>query len=221
MKRRDSSQEAVNQRIDAVINNPCVPALVSAYYDQEGPFAGIIFDSVGTDGKNPDRFTESDLLAVTLLDVVIKAPVVRRLLADEPEAADDFRADLHEVRADLDIWNAADADFDAAERVWQRLRKYPGIDWVTAGKLLARKRPRLIPVIDSVIVEAVGAPGAGYWEAYRSALGDSDRLSRVRYLRPAGLDSTVSDLRVLDTALWMRHSHGRNAIAARESAGCT
>lgn len=150
------------------------------------------------------------------MDVVIRPGVARRLLHPVPGSEDDYCDVLGEVGPELDIWKATSTNFDAAETVWNRLRKLEGIDWVTAGKLLARKRPRLIPVIDSVVVRALAAPDNGYWDAYHDALQHTDRRAHLDAIRPSDLPLEISALRVLDAAIWMAHSEGRHAVAARQ-----
>jgi len=85
--------------------------------------------------------------------------------------------------------------------------KQDGAGWVTAGKLLARKRPALIPVYDNVVRCAFGWP-QNAWTALRNALRHDDgsfraMLDSVR--QGAGVPCHVTSLRVLDVAIWMRH----------------
>jgi len=84
---------------------------------------------------------------------------------------------------------------------------------VTAGKLLARKRPRLIPIYDSVVKQAMGEPES-WWRPLRAVLRDApDVVDRVEDLRPEAVD--VSTLRLLDVAIWMACSQSKNAKKAR------
>jgi hypothetical protein len=117
---------------------------------------------------------------------------------------------LQAVPADLDLADA-DASHAApgspADQAWHLLRDQPDVGWVTAGKLLARKRPRLIPVYDRVVRCAVGRP-ASFWLSLHAALREDDgalhrALSDLR--EAAGLPETVSALRVCDVAVWMGH----------------
>lgn len=50
-----------------------------------------------------------------------------------------------------------------------RRRDQPGIGWVTVGKLLARKRPRLLPVHDQVVRCVLGRPES-FWLDLHTAL---------------------------------------------------
>ncbi|MFF4147786.1 DUF6308 family protein [Streptomyces sp. NPDC001698] len=77
-----------------------------------------------------------------------------------------------------------------------------------AGKLLARKRPRLLPVYDRVVRCALGHPRPSFWLALHAALRVDDRALQRQLLtlrQAAGVPETVSALRVCDVAVWMRH----------------
>jgi hypothetical protein len=78
---------------------------------------------------------------------------------------------------------------------------------VTAGKLLARKRPRLIPVWDNVVRCAFGRPSSA-WLWLDNMLREKDGallqlLAKTR--EDAGLTKRISLLRTLDVVVWMRH----------------
>ncbi|MEU9135411.1 DUF6308 family protein [Streptomyces sp. NPDC048404] len=103
---------------------------------------------------------------------------------------------------------AADlADGSPAHTAWHLLRGQPGIGWVTAGKLLARKRPRLMPVSDQVVRCVLGHPKS-FWLDLHAALRSDNRslhheLLALRQL--AELPEAVSVLRICDVVLWMHH----------------
>jgi hypothetical protein len=127
---------------------------------------------------------------------------------------------LHEIPAGIDIWEAeADVeDSSPANQMWDRLVAIDGVGPVRAGKLLARKRPRLIPIWDSVIESLLPRQGDGYWTYMRECLAEDDFHRTVDgTLRPDWLSPLVSTLRLLDAALWMKHSNGRAATRVRES----
>jgi len=92
-------------------------------------------------------------------------------------------------------------------RLWRLLEKQDGPGWVTAGKSLARKRPSLIPVYDNVARCTYGWP-LKFWMAMREALqqDEGNFLSALYDLkRRAGVPCSITPLRVLDAAVWMRH----------------
>ena len=80
----------------------------------------------------------------------------------------------------------------AAGKLRSTLLGAPGIGWVTASKLMARKRPRLIPVIDSVVVQTLNHPADGkFWARLREYLHTDDLHARLGAIRksstaPAG-----------------------------------
>lgn len=75
---------------------------------------------------------------------------------------------------------------------------------VTAGKLLAAKRPALIPIWDKHIARALGAPKGHFWLAMRDSLRSSAALV-TEVAAEAQVDLTP--LRVVDIVVWMRQ-HG-------------
>jgi len=221
-------QDAVSVRLDQIIDHPSAPALVSACFDPDGPFAGETFVTLAYDTVDANRFEIADLTALTRLDVWVRPRAVRRILGPDADRLSEL---LEPILNKVDLWNAPQTTVDAACVLFERLRyrtgrrdndgwgHYKFVDEVTAGKLLARKRQQLIPVVDDVVKRAVDAPPDRYWEAFRVALGDSDRRRRVDLLRPDWLDARIPLLRVLDAAIWIRFSGGANAKAARASVG--
>lgn len=149
-------------------------------------------------GNNPrDQIVADDLLAVTLLDVRWTPLAVRRLLCDH---ADEVSKLLLEVDDKTEIW-APDSrnQLDAAEPLWELLYRLPGMRDTRASKLLARKRPRLIPITDSIIVSAVGTPGHT-WETVRHWFQDDRFCEAVEPLRPGNMER-VSLLRIFEIAI--------------------
>lgn len=114
--------------------------------------------------------TADDLIAVQTLSVRIPAQAALDLLEGDlavrvSKLLSRVPLDIHMVEAE-----AADlADGSPAHTAWHLLRDQPGIGWVTAGKLLARKRPRLLPVYDQVVRCVLGRPKS-LWLDLRAAL---------------------------------------------------
>lgn len=89
---------------------------------------------------------------------------------------------------------------------WRLLTAQHGVNWVIAGKLLARKRPHLIPVYDNVTRCVLDRPDGHVWERFRAELQHDDLAARLAALRTAAdLPSSISSLRVLDVLLWRSH----------------
>ncbi len=185
---------------------------VAAYFDPAGEFSGMTFTTLGANPR--DEVTTDDLLAVSLLNITWRPDAVRGLLGTWAEKVSQM---LTTVRSDVDLWDASDADLAAVDPLWDALVDMPGVGTSTAAKLLARKRPRLCPITDKVVIGAAGVPGRT-WEALRCLLRDPAARAEVEALRPASA-AGASLMWVLDVALWIRHSNSRAAQQLRRQAG--
>lgn len=179
-------------------------------------FTGSWFDRL-TDPGTPDRLTAADLVAVSMLSVTVPARSAIWILG---EGADEIGSLLEQVPADVDLWDAGDAIADdgplavlwhrlqAQTAQWEGGKDASGIGPVIAGKLLATKRPRLVPVYDAVVAEALGSFAKGtFWRSWQRAFDDPALLPAVRAVQaeaalqhPAIAD--LSALRVLDIVIW-------------------
>ncbi|MFJ5535427.1 DUF6308 family protein [Streptomyces sp. NPDC093261] len=178
----------------------------------EATFTGSRFEHLAGGGDRPeiaDRITAEDLVAVQTLSVTVPASVALDIL--EGSLGAQLSGLLHDIPADVDMVDA-EADVLAggspADRAWHLLCAQHGVDWVIAGKLLARKRPQLLPVYDKVVRCALGRPRPSFWLALHAALRADDRSLHRQLLalrQVAGVPQTVSALRVCDVAVWMGH----------------
>jgi hypothetical protein len=167
-------------------------------------FTGRWFDQFAAIG-DPNRFEASDIIAADALLVRHEVPpeAAARLLVIEP---DQFNSLLRDIPWALDIWQVRRLDLDAGSKasdLHDLLRDaLPGVDWVTAGKLLAAKRPRLIPILDNQ-VQAFLEPIPGlFWVSMHDELSDESRRSTITAVCQ-GAPPHVSLLRRIDAAVWM------------------
>lgn len=200
--------------LSRLLDEPLISELVSAYFNYDQRFAGFTFDDVGE--NQPDRITPSDLLAVSLLDVSIPAPAVRALLENSATWSEFLREDR--IPSDQPLWLMTDEQYGIADEMWQALIKLHGVGPTKAGKLMARKRPLLIPIYDEVISDFLSPWTDDLWKDLRSTLTDVDLRNRVDALAH-GLPARPSTLRLVDVAIWMRNSASKNARAARKEVG--
>ena len=103
------------------------------------------------------------------------------------EQADHLNGLLAAVPDDVDLWSATDEDMAAATSLWRVLRSggpLSGVGPTTTSKLMARKRPRLIPIVDSVVRDALEFEQDS-WTELRAALQQVDLPERIEELRPA------------------------------------
>lgn len=183
----------------------CLPSGMAA-------FTGSRFEHLAGGGDRPevaDRFAAEDLVAVQTLSVTVPASVALDLL--EGRLGAQLSGLLHAIPWDIDMVDAeADvvADGSPADQAWHLLCDQYGVDWVIAGKLLARKRPQLLPVYDKVVRCALGRPRPSFWLALHAALradGYALHHQSLKLRQIAGVPETVSALRVCDVAVWIGH----------------
>jgi len=84
---------------------------------------------------------------------------------------------------------------------------------------MARKRPRLIPVIDKHVIAALQAPKGKYWTTMRDALGMNQLWQQVERTLRGSTPTNVSTLRLLDVAIRMRLSEADSARLVRSQRG--
>ncbi|MFE0962553.1 DUF6308 family protein [Streptomyces fungicidicus] len=175
-------------------------------------FTGSRFEHLAGGGDRAevaDRITAEDLIAVETLSVTI--PVERKLDLLEGQLGAQLSDLLASIPTAVDLADAEAAvvaDGSPADQAWNLLESQHGLGWVIAGKLLARKRPRLLPVYDKVVRCALGRPRPSFWLALHAALREDDAALHRQLLelrQAAGLPETVSALRVCDVAVWMNH----------------
>ena len=185
------------------------PRLINEYFTT---FDGRRFNALGGGGDSPalmNHFDSSDLVAVSTLSVNIPGSAAIEILETQARKLNALLAQipndvaLHE--ADRSIISEGSPSWE----LWKQVRSIHGMGPVLTDKLLARKRPHLLPVYDSVVKAAVQPKIDRYWVPIWNELRAGDgalvtRLERIRSL--AGLAAQdASLLRVLDVAIWMRN----------------
>jgi Family of unknown function (DUF6308) len=179
-------------------------------------YSGAYFEQLGGGGGEPgtaNQFTAQDLLAVSMLSVRIEgyhaleilhyqAGKLNGLLAKIPD-----NIDLHDAAAASHIakgkpaWKLWEAICDIEPRP-ERNRIGP----VAAGKLLARKRPRLLPVYDSRIKKVLGRPHTDnkWWhDLHDQLINDQGLVQELESVREKAGADHMSLLRVFDVMCWM------------------
>lgn len=209
--RSDDAVRAAARRLETDLSAAGLGKAVAAYYTDPA-FAGMTFSNLG---RNPrDEITADDLLAVSLLDITWRPEVVRILLGRRQRELSALLATLPD---NLDLWDADDEVSKRIDVLWDALVAIDGIGTASATKLLARKRPRLCPISDHVVIKAIGVPQRT-WDVLRCLLKDQAVRDQVEALRPAAAaDATL--LRIVDVILWITHSESAAAQWMREGAG--
>ncbi|WP_234441578.1 DUF6308 family protein [Streptomyces sp. WM6386] len=181
-------------------------------------YSGAHFERLGGGGDTEhvaDRFDSNDLVAITMLSVSVEAHGAISLLTD-PHGHWTRLLSLipRDARLESPESDALMKEGGAAWELWERLAtkeyvgKPDGSGPVIAGKLLARKRPHLIPIYDIRIKQLFGRPKTdhSFWAALAAALRADDgafhhQLARLRDQARVGED--IGILRVFDVIAWM------------------
>lgn len=207
------------QALSAIPNDRAVEHICT-YFGKLGNgrprYTGSRFETFGGGGdrNEPNRVTAGDLIAVSMLSVHVPAQAAIGILEDMDEEIESL---LTQVPAEARIEDLSGTDFATffergapASVLWRLLRQKEdtwGIGQTTASKILARKRPHLIPIFDSVIAAEVGIPNSdNQWELWFEAFqGNSGGVlvERLQTIRERSGQVHLSLLRVLDVVLWM------------------
>ena len=191
-------------------------------YFTPGAYTGQWFETFTGGGdrvETRDRIGVDDLYAVESLNVQVPFAVGKELL--NGQLGREISARLREIpaNAELGIPSSREllADGEHADQAWRLLNnrhEKTGIGWVIAGKLLARKRPKLIPVYDSIVRCQFGAPKHVWLKLQDQLAGNHGQLraALAQVRATVGVEEKVSILRVLDIVLWRRHvkEHWKN-----------
>ena len=187
------------ERIHAYIDTDDAVAALTKYYS--GAYTGGFFDQL--ESPDPNRITSEDVAAVALLSVPLPGAAVRALLFTKADEISGLLAKiphtpLHEVEeAELQpLWDLQEL-FDE--------KSVPGMGHVRRSKLLAHKRPHLIPIRDQFVLTAlVGNVRGSFTLPLRRVLQeDRSIVERLEALREGLGKPELSLLRVLDVVVWM------------------
>ena len=151
-----------------------------------------------------DRSTAEDILAVQTLSVRVRGWVSVDLVERRQKCFADM---LKQIPTDVDLWERgkrAERAVTAALELEEELRCYDQVGPTTAAKLIARKRPRLYPIYDSVVVKELGLKRRLFREL-RKELTENPALRELcmQLRREAGLPASISVLRIFDVVTWM------------------
>ena len=196
--------------------------LVEAYFADDpatgrARYSGSYFERLGGGGSRPEtayQFTAEDLLAVSMLSVPVVRYYALHVLDYKARGLSGLLAKIPPdvTLADPEAGGLIAGDGPAQE-LWQMLhdiRPRPQdrnrLGPVAAGKLLARKRPHLIPVYDSHVKDVLGRPtnDRSWWRDLRCQLAkDEDLVRELESVRARAGAGHLSLLRTFDIMCWM------------------
>lgn len=192
-------------------------------------YSGSRFENFegGGDVVEPNRITAADLIAVSMLSVHVPGQAALGILEELGDKIADL---LAQVPVGLRLGELSAEEFSKfldtgspADKLWQLLRQRDdtwGVGQTTASKIIARKRPHLVPIYDSVVAEQTGLHGSGgqwriWWKAFQGEAGQAF-TERIEGIREAAGQPQLSLLRVIDIVLWME---GRGGERTHETVG--
>ena len=197
------------------------------YFGHDGnqPYTGSWFERFAGGGdraNDANVVTEADVLALNFLSITDLAHVAIDVTTGYPDQIRDL---LEQIPVNVPMHEALWTHYSPgspADQLWEIFKHCGGKNrWVTANKLLARKRPHLLPVYDNQVKALLGAPTSFWaclWTWFDSDSTRAEALSNLR-ANAGGIDD-ISLLRCLDVILWMRATSepGTEATEAGPSA---
>jgi hypothetical protein len=174
-----------------------------------GRFTGAHFERLGGGGDRPeiaDEFTAEDLIAVSMLSVSVVGDAALEILTTRQRRLHEL---LRVIPTDVALADLPAADLGDAwpvRSIYRELLSILDIGETTACKLLARKRPHLVPILDSVVTKELSIVHGLFWLPLHDWLAAGDRANHLHLesLRSkAGLGPNISVLRVFDVLTWM------------------
>ncbi|MBO1755282.1 DUF6308 family protein [Allobranchiibius sp. CTAmp26] len=200
-------------------------AVLKEYFTHRGASGNLLYSGGAFDGWDPSGtrtaseniFTADDIVAVSLLSVDVPGQAAISILETR---RNEFATLLGAVGPDRDLVDEPSIEEGVFPGwpLWRALMDLPGMGPTTVSKILARKRPRLIPVYDSVIRTHVfnnsGMQWVPLWNALRADDG-AQQQQLVQLRASAGLPEYISPLRIFDVLAWMDGTGRTQALLAR------
>lgn len=195
-------------------------------------YSGAYFERIGGGGDREDianQFTAEDLLAVTMLSVRIEGYHALEILRYQASKLNDLLSQIpHDLALQDPRATAHIAKSGPARRLWDTIcdieprPQSNRIGPVAAGKLLARKRPRLLPVYDSRIKKVLNRPRTDnqWWhDLHDQLINDPGLIQELEAVRNRAGAGHMSLLRVFDVMCWTFSWEDEHGPCAQEMPG--
>jgi hypothetical protein len=175
-------------------------------------FTGSAFEKL-IDVEYPNYITSKDLIAVSMLGVDIPATAARWILG---EGKHELSSHLSKIDPHLTI-SDLDTDLTNGSPAWllfSILRSCDGLGRTITSKILAAKRPCLIPIYDQHVAAFLGFSKEDYWNPWHEFMQSPEGHwcgNQVSQLAAKLGIHNISHLRLLDVVIWMKQ-HGHKQI---------
>lgn len=179
-------------------------------------FDGAAFNAYAADPKDAYWITPADLVAVTFLSMEIRrgstsgfTPKMARGIETNADRISELLVAIPPYR-ELQTVTADEyarwlGEGSHADRLWRLLRDELNLPRVATYKLLARKRPHLLPIRDSAADRALGKPDSWWHSWWETLTTNTDIVKRLECLRRDSGHAELSLLRSADIVVWMRY----------------
>jgi hypothetical protein len=180
-------------------------------YFYKNAYTGSSFENFC--GKDHDKFTADDIVAVSMLSVKIPPSASRWILGDGQKCLTkllkelDPKLAIQDPKADLSIGKTA-------WNLWKEIHSLRGVGETMASKLLATKRPLLFPIFDQHVARALKLAPNRYWKPWQKFMRSENGTKAGEIVKQMAADlgkPELSTLRLLDVVVWMQQ-HGHKSI---------
>ena len=182
-------------------------------------YTGASFERYGRPGSDIE-ITGDDLIAVTMLSMSVgrrekagMSPSRLLRMEDQSERIGDL---LQWIPMNHDLCMVSEREFEQlfgvhghVRSLFHLLANELELGNVAAHKILARKRPRLIPIRDSRAESVLGKPN-GWWQSWWEAMKLEEIVNQTDELRRKADCPQYSLLRTADIVVWMKREIGTN-----------
>lgn len=210
--------ERARQGVDKVFSGRAEESLLATLDDyRNGQFAtGAFFERFDAPASEPNELNFSDVAATWSLSVP-RSPGILRFIEQngnamiKPLLARWPDQDLASMCSDC--LSRLDSEAGGLGEAWKILVGVDGVGAVTASKLLAKKRPHLVPIYDQVIAFGLGLDGSRHhWTVMHRLLTENEGRLQKRLLGIVQAEAerhperaALSALRVFDILMWMHY----------------
>ena len=200
-------------------NGRVIPNALRAVTAKFERFSWHWYDGVQSD---PDAIEPVDYAITIAMNSRATADRMKQFMELGPTLNNLLRAIPHDTTLATDT---SDDVFHAVEMLFDKACSAKGTKLSVASKVLHRKRPHLIPMLDSVVVNrhywpALNAHAPSWFEPswlttgassdptqYMRVMADEldanrEELARIRADLPKGIPASISDVRLLEAALY-------------------
>jgi hypothetical protein len=182
-----------------------------------GAYTGAAFDVYGR--NDPFAVTPDDLIAVTMLSIPVnetnRSAIRPSAILDLQAKSDEIESLLNQLPLDRDLHTLTQDEFDSwlgsgspGEMLYVLIRHRISFPRVATHKLLARMRPLLLPIRDTIVERALGLNRRNdkWWRPWWVALSTDDAIvPRLRAIRQRAGTHYLSLLRVADIVIWLQN----------------